>query len=168
MPIATFRGEKTVADIADKMYVRLTPKQREKAEAEILKANPQLKDLRRVPEGAIVRVPDLPELRPKTNRSLENPDAQVADAIADSLAILDTRFDTRVEQANADLKSQIALTKTRQVKDALANSPDLQAVLGEATKSLAARAKTIEARRAALTDTIKQVAGELKGTTKKR
>ena len=33
MPIAIFRGERTVAEIADKLFVRLTPRQREKVEA---------------------------------------------------------------------------------------------------------------------------------------
>ena len=48
MPIATFRGEKTVAAIADKLFVKLTPKQREKAEAALIKENPQLRDRKSV------------------------------------------------------------------------------------------------------------------------
>ncbi|QID17606.1 hypothetical protein G3580_08085 [Nitrogeniibacter mangrovi] len=168
MPIATFRGEKTVADIADKMYVRLTPKQRETAAAAILKANPQLADLRTVPEGAIVRVPDLPELRPKTNRSLENPDAQIADAIGDALAAADARLTTRIEQAQADLKTQTALAKDRQIKAALANAPGLQQAVDAAAKTWAADTKRLEARRSALAAMIKQASADLKGGAKGR
>jgi hypothetical protein len=68
MPITSFRGEKSLAEIADLMFERLTPKQREKAEAAILKANPRLSDLSTLPRGAVLKVPDLPELRAKARR----------------------------------------------------------------------------------------------------
>ena len=75
MSIATYRGERSISEIADKIYKRLTPRQREKAEAAILKANPQLRNIRNLRKGSVLRVPDLPELRAKTNRDLDNPDA---------------------------------------------------------------------------------------------
>jgi hypothetical protein len=170
MPIATFRGEKTVADIADKMYLRLTPKQRKKAEAEILKANPQLNNLRAVPEGAIVRVPDLPELRPKTNRNLENPDTQIADAVSDALTALGTRFDARMKLAMADLKNQTSYTKDSKIKLVLGRTPELKEVLGATAKALAARTKALEARHDTLSAALKQAQADLQGNakTKKR
>ena len=168
MPITTFRGEKTVADIADKMYIRLTPKQREKVEAVILKANPQLNDLHTVPEGAIVRVPDLPELRPKTNRNLENPDTQIADAVSDALTALDTRFDASMKLAMADLKNQISYTKSREIKEALGRTPELNEVLAATVKTLAARTEVLEARSGMLSAALKQAQTDLMGNERNK
>lgn len=152
MPIATFRGEKSVGEIADKLFVRLTPRQREKAEAAILKANPQLAEIDRVREGAVLRVPDIPELRPKTNRSLDNPDAQITNAIGDALRDYDKRLATRFKQGTADTKEQTALLKSAAFKRALANAPAAQEVakqtakaLGERGQQLAARQETVDA-----------------------
>ena len=85
MPITSFRGEKSVAEIADVMFERLTPKQREKAEAAILKANPRLNDLSTLPRGAVLKVPDVPELRPKARRTADDPPARIASEIGEAL-----------------------------------------------------------------------------------
>lgn len=166
MPIATFRGEKTLADIANKMYVRLTPKQREKAEAEILKANPHLHNLRDLPEGAIIRVPSTPQLRPKINRSLENPDVQIADAVADALTALSSRFDKQTKLAKTDLEDQISHTKNRAIKEVLAQNPELQSALESTAKKLAERAEGLNSRSKTVTAAIKQAQSELAGKRK--
>lgn len=163
MPIATYRGEKSVADIADKLYLKLTPRQRETAEAAILKANPQLTDLRRVPDGAVLRVPDIPELRPKTNRTLENPDTQIADTITDALGALGKRLAACTETATASAAAQAKLLKSAALKQALANEPELQAAADAASKALAGRAKALETRQAALTEAIRTATAALAG-----
>jgi len=166
MPIATFRGEKTVGEIADKLYLRLTPKQRETAEAAILKANPQLANLREVPKGAVLRVPDIPELRAKTNRNLENPDAQIAAMVGEALASFGSRLDAHTQSADAEIKAQLALLKGKDIKAALANAPTLQAQAQGATEALTARAKAISAGQKALQSALKQAISDLDRTGK--
>ena len=143
MPIATFRGEKTVGELADKLFVRLTPRQREKAEAALLRANPQLSDPKRLPEGTILRVPDLPELRAKTNRSLENPDDQIARQIADALGALDQRLAERHKLVQRDLKADAAVLKQPALRKALSDEPALAALAGEVGKTLGKRAEEL-------------------------
>jgi hypothetical protein len=161
MPIATFRGEKTVGEIADKLYLRLTPRQRETAEAALLKANPQLTNLREVPSGTVLRVPDIPELRAKTNRNLENPDAQIATTVGEALAGFGQRLDTRMQAAEAAAKDQLALLKSREVKAALANAPELQARADAANQALNERAKGLNQRGKALQAAVKQAREDL-------
>jgi len=167
MPIATFRGEKTVGEIADKLYLRLTPKQRETAEAAILKANPQLSDLRAVPKGTVLRVPDIPELRAKTNRNLENPDAQITAMVGDALDAFSEGFSARVASADADTKAQLALLKGRDIKAVLANVPALQTQAQTATEALNARGKEIAARQKAVLGAVKQARTDLDSTGKR-
>ena len=102
MPIMTYRGEKTVGEIADKMFERLTPRQKLTAEAEILKANPRLADPSTLAKGTILKMPDIAELRPKTSRALENPDALLAKHLAQALDDFGQRFDARATQATDD------------------------------------------------------------------
>jgi phage tail protein X/ribosomal protein L12E/L44/L45/RPP1/RPP2 len=166
MPIATFRGEKTVGEIADKLYLRLTPKQRETAEAAILKANPQLSDLRAVPKGAVLRVPDIPELRAKTNRNLENPDAQIAAMVGEALTAFGVRIDQHAQSADTEIKAQLALLKGKDIKAALANAPTLQAQAQSATEALTARGKAIAADQKALQAVLKQAISDLERTGK--
>lgn len=167
MPIATFRGEKTVGEIADKLYVRLTPRQRETAEAAILKANPQLSDLRAVPSGTVLRVPDIPELRAKTNRNLENPDAQITAIVGEALSTFSARLDEHVRATEADVKAQLALLKGKDIKATLANAPALQALAQGATEALTARGKAIGADQKALQTALKQAISDLDHTGKR-
>ena len=143
MPFATFRGEKTVAEITDKLFSRLTPRQREKAEASILKANPQLGNITKLRKGSILRIPDLPDLQAKTNRSLESPDAQIAKNITTALDILGKHIAEQVNTEQKMIKQQSALLKSSKFKKGLANAPDLQVLANGAAKVLGARSKTI-------------------------
>lgn len=161
MPIATFRGERSVAEIADKLFARLTPRQREKAEAELIRANPQLRDIANLRDGSVLRVPDIPELRPKTNRSLDNPDAQITNAIGEALRGYGGRLEERVKTEVADNKTQSALLKSAAFKRALGNSAALQELAGQAAKALAERPKALEERRAAVEDAIRVLVKDL-------
>lgn len=165
MAVATFRGEKNVGEIADKLYARLTPKQREKAEAALLKANPQLRKIKTLPKGSILRVPDLPDLRTKTVRTLEKPDAQIANNVLEALDDYSRRLGETFKAANEATKTQIALLNSAKLKKALADAPDLQALAGTAGKALAARAKTIGARQEGLNKAIAQAQADLKKRT---
>lgn len=156
MAIASYRGEKSVAEIADKLYLRLTPKQREKAEAALLKANPQLKDLNKLRPGTILRLPELPELRAKTNRSLDNPDAQIAKTVSESLSSYAKVLGQRYKSDQESTHTQIALLGSAKLKKELGNAPALQKQADEARKALELRVKAVDVRQATVDTAIKQ------------
>lgn len=145
MPIATFRGEKTVGDIADKLYERLTPTQKAKVEAAILKDNPHLRDPSKVAPGTIVTVPEMAELRPKTSRALENPDALMARHIADAVTAYGQRFESRTKQASADIKDELAVLKNADLKKLLGTAPELRERASQLTRQIDARGKQLQA-----------------------
>ena len=146
MPIITYRGEKSVGEIADKMFERLTPKQKETAEAAILKANPRLAEPAKLGKGTILKVPDIVELRPKTSRALENPDALLAKHLAQALDGFRQRFEARSKQAQDDNRQQLTLLKGAVLKRALGETPALKELAANVTKLQDARGKELAER----------------------
>lgn len=165
MPFTTFRGEKTVGEIADKVYASLTPKQRDKAEAALLKANPQLKDMPTLRAGAILRVPNLPELRVKTTRDLEHPAAQVAKTVTDALNTYRTRLVARREAEVKAVEAQRALLGDARFKKQLIDAPKLQALADAAGKALATRSKLVDERLKSADRAIEQALDDLQTRT---
>jgi len=161
MAIATYRGEKSVTEIADKLFVRLTPTQRAKAEAELLKANPQLKNITKVREGAILHIPDIPELHQTAARDLENPRAQIAKDLEAALDDYAKRLVERTKTEQQATKTQTTLLKSARFKRLLVNSPNRQALAAQATKALDARAKDLGERRKTAEKAIKQAITDL-------
>lgn len=162
MAIATFRGERSVSEITNKLFTKLTPLQREKAEAALLKANPQLSNIRKLPKGSILRVPDLPELRAKTNRSLENPDDQIVKDITESLDAFSKHMRQQVDSEQKSVKQQTALLKSAKFKKDISKSEQLQALAADASKALSARSKNIAERQKKIDASIKQAMKDLK------
>jgi hypothetical protein len=161
MPIATFRGERTVAEIADKLFVRLTPRQREKAEATLLEANPQLRDIENMREGTILRVPDLPELRAKTNRDLENHDAQIVKNVSAALSVYVAELNERTKTAQEHIRTQGALLKDRVFKKEVSRSPELQALVESTAKATEVRTKVIAERQKQVEVATKQLLADM-------
>ena len=161
MAIATYRGETSVTEIADKLFVRLTPTQRAKAEAELLKANPQLKNISKVREGAILHIPDIPDLHHTERRDLENPRAQITKDLTSTLDDYAKRLVERTKAEQQASKTQTSLLKSARFKRLLANSPNRQALAAQATKALDARTKDLSERHKAAEKAIKQAIADL-------
>lgn len=162
MAIATFRGERSVGEITDKLYSKLTPLQRKKAESALIKANPQLHNIRKLSQGAILRVPDLPELRAKTNRSLENSDDQIVKNIVDALGNFGKHISKQTGDEQKAIKQQAALLKSAKFKKDISAAEVPKALAADAAKALNARSKDIDARRKKVEESIKQAMKDLK------
>lgn len=146
MPIATFRGERSVDEIADKLFANLTDRQREIAASAILKANPQLANIRELAAGTVLRVPKLPELRAKTNRSLENPDAQIANDINDALARYRESFAVRLKKSQSTVQAQTKMAGSAGFKRVLEQHVGAGELAKELTRSLKQRATALKDR----------------------
>jgi hypothetical protein len=58
--IVVYQGEKTVTDLVDRLYsVKRASRRTRRLERDLLKINPHLDDLSRVPKGTIIFVPDV-------------------------------------------------------------------------------------------------------------
>ena len=162
MAIATYRGERSVREITNKLFTKLTPLQREKAETALLKANPQLSNIRKLPKGSILRVPDLPELRAKTNRRLENPDDQIVKHITESLDAFGKHMRQQIDSEQKSVKQQTKLLKSAKFKKDISKSEQLQVLAADANKALSARSINIAERQKKVDETIRQAVKDLK------
>lgn len=162
MPIVTYRGEANVSEVADKVYSRLTPRQREKAEAALLKANPQLGKVNKLKTGTILKVPDLPELRAKTNRKLENPEDQIAKGIATSLEGFSKGIAKSFDVEKEVLKDQASLIKSAKFKNSIVNDREMEAVAKSTSTNIGNRSRELEDRKKKTEASLKSVAADLK------
>ncbi len=144
MFIATFRGEGNITDIADHLFSKLTDNQRKKVAEQLLKANPQLRDISKMKKGAILRVPDMPELNAKTTRSLENPSEQMAEVLADALKGFEEQVQKQVGEENKNIESQLSILKSDNFQGQIANSDLLQLLAKDATEVLKKRTQDLK------------------------
>lgn len=143
MAIASFRGEKSVADLADKLYTKLTPRQRELAVDAILKANPQLAEIDKVPQGTLLNLPVLPELRAKATRKLESPDDQIVSQLRDALNAHGKRLAERNRQALTALEETRRHLEDKALAEAIHKNPALPEVVQSIVKAGEVRNKEL-------------------------
>jgi Tfp pilus assembly protein FimV len=161
--LTTFRGEKSVSELSNKLFGRLTSKQKERVEEALLKANPQLGNIGNLRAGTILHVPNLPELRTKTRRTLENPDEQIAARLGDDLSAYDKRLAARRDSAQAQVAEAAKLLTDKALTKAIGDDPALKKLVAEIGKKNAERKETLSERRKAFGSVFKQMQKDLDG-----
>ena len=182
--MATFQyqGERDVGEIADRVYGRLTTRQRDQAIAALLKANPELRDLRRLRPGTELEAPALPGLgdrptpieppvrpdpidrpepadQPQAARpSPDGTDAGLAGELLDALGALQKTSEARFDNELRRLKDQQATLGSAELARLVAADPALAQLAERVAKDTEARASSVDRRREALTDIIRQAA----------
>lgn len=164
MAIATYRGEKTVAELATRLYARLTPRQRDKAETALLRANPRLRDLKRLPKGAVLEVPTLDGPRLRARGDAAAPIDEIGDEVSAALKAFGQRLETRFETDQKDTQVALKLMKSAAFKRVLGEHPELEKSVNLAAKTLTTRSKATVERQKAVETALKQaLAGLEKG-----
>ena len=161
MAFATFRGEQTLGELVDKLYVNLNARQRADVEAALVKANPQLRDLKAVREGAVLRVPVPSKAQLRGARELESPDDHVAAQVEAAVKQYGEQLIGRVRVEQEDNKAQMALIKDKRLRAVIENSPAAKATAEAAERALTARASSLKERPKAVDDAIKRVLTDL-------
>ncbi|MCB1910031.1 MAG: hypothetical protein KDH15_21930 [Rhodocyclaceae bacterium] len=191
--MATFiyQGERDIGEIADRVYGRLGARQREQAIAALLKANPELRDPRRLRAGTELQAPTLPGLgdRPTPIEPPERPDpvvrpdpveppqrpeppaaerkagesahAALAGELLDALGALQKAIEPRFDAELRRLKEQQATLGSAELGRLVSADPALGQLAQLAAKDTEARAAVVDSRRQALTDIIRQAAAVL-------
>ena len=149
MAFAIFKGERNVTDLAARLF-RLRgagsqPAAKEAADA-LLKANPQLKDISKVPVGSVIVVP--PEAPPLHEEESPAPADMVrafaAERAQQYLATLNIRLSDIESQAGDTNNEILAIAKSKEVKASAANSPNLEQNLPAIIKAAESRLKDIK------------------------
>jgi phage tail protein X len=148
MRFATFEGERSVGDLADRLFVGLTARQRETAVAALVRANPRLAQIEEVPAGAVLEVPNIPALRPKTARTVATPDSQALLLLGEAVQSYARRLIERHEEDVAAIKAESTLISSARFTRAVAQSGAVRTLAEEARAALQTRVKdaTLKAR----------------------
>ncbi|TBW39869.1 hypothetical protein E0E54_01515 [Azotobacter chroococcum] len=162
MALTTFRGEKSLSELADKLFVRLTPRQREKAEAALLKANPQLAGLSTLRTGTVLQVPDLPELSAKARHIEENPHSQLITRLSAELKDFGTHLERRHQAAQRAVEdTDRVLANDDELTKLIGQDKTLQELIKNIGTANAERKETLAKRQRRLSTALGKVLGEL-------
>jgi phage tail protein X len=161
MAVTTFRGEKNLGELADKLFLRLTPRQREKVEGALLQANPQLEELSSLRAGTVLKVPDLPELRAKANRAGGNPDDQLAEHLSNEMTDFARLLGPRFAAAQEAVAQTAAVLAEPELNRVIAKEKPLRDLAKNIGTFNEARKQALEERQQALIAAVKQIQGDL-------
>lgn len=157
MAVITFRGEKNIGELADKLFLKLTPRQREKVEGALLKANPELDRIDNLRAGTLLKVPDLPELRAKANRAGGNPDDQLAEHLGNELVAFARLLGPRFAAAQEAVAQTAAVLGEPELNRVIAKERPLRDLVKNIGTLNETRKQALEERQQALTSAVKQM-----------
>jgi hypothetical protein len=160
MPITTFRGEKSLAELADSLYAKLKPEHRADAERALLEANPQLKNLTGIAVGTVLRVPELAGVAPNRARVSDDPVRLAEDSLVKSLAAYRKLLEPRFDAEASSLKDEAALFK-KEVPALLNLDLGIDKLAETIKASLTERAKTLKLNQQRVPEALDQLLEDL-------
>jgi hypothetical protein len=143
MRVITLRSEANIGALADRLFANLTPETRKVAEASLLKANPHLARADAFKPGAVVRLPEVPGVKPKPSAANKDPRDDLIDGLREAVSGYRARLAAGLEAENGEIKAQLELLKQREVSALLKNVPGAEELAKDLTDSLKQAAKTL-------------------------
>lgn len=128
------KNETSVSALAERIYPNLSDAARRKAEAALLKANPQLSKTGAFRPGVVVTLPDQPDLKPKPGLASADPVSEALNGLQTAVTAYHEALVKRLEGSIADMAAQEKLLKQKEVAAAIKASP----AAAQLAKSLAA------------------------------
>jgi len=162
MPFITLRSERSLAEIAERLFVGLTPQERKRVETALRRANPALSDPARITGGFVIEVPDIPELRTKSRREQEPPSTRLAEALIASLEASDEALAKAMEAERMAAKQQRETLETLLRSSATGAGAELLQTADQAAKQLEQRDKQLQARSEQLFHAVRMIREDLK------
>ncbi len=155
------RREKSLTDITERVYGKMTPEKQKVAEAAILRENPHLKSFAKIREGALVRVPKLDDVEKSGGRSTADP---VGDTVKEAREELE-RFAATMKgvfsQAQDQAAKDAALAKKAEFIKAMATNEEAKAIADKLKANLAQKSKDLKAQEAATLSSLVKLSDSL-------
>ena len=149
MRITTFKGEKTVGELAARLFGQLAPDRLQAAQDALVRANPGLKTIGGLKPGGVLLVPDLQGTAPVKGRSQEQPTADHVRAVADAATQYQRRLIQAIDIESQDIGDTTALLKSAAIKR-LISSFGLDQQAGLVQDALKARTQGVADLKAAI------------------
>ena len=132
----------------------------QQAEAALRQANPHLADLKTVPEGTVILVPETEGLKPKAPSEPPVPAGADFAQLAGGLHVLGQNLLAAHNKEIEEAKETVALAKSKDFAK-LANTGELKAQAAETVKTAQTRIKAAETSRQEMEKTLKQAGADL-------
>lgn len=148
MKFAVSKGEKELSELTARLFDikgRGAAATTKNAEAALLKANPHITDLSKIPEGTLIMVPDLPDSPPVRGAQTAGIEPALSQHLKSALKELSEAIDRSAASEEQAVTAANEALKSRELKDFAAQSPELKAQLdkiGSAAKDQVKEAKT--------------------------
>jgi hypothetical protein len=146
--IATLKTEKSLREVAERVYGPLDSDKLARAQTALLKANPHLEDKAALQPGAVVSVPEVPGLKPRASAVRSDPTDDLRKQLADATAALQVQVAARLDARAQAVAQQTELLKSKEVAGAIKQDPaaadiakGLSLTLREETKAIAEERK---------------------------
>lgn len=168
--LAMFRGERTLEELAARLFPRTGggPQARKQATDALLKANPQLADLGRLPAGSVIVVPDTPAAvnAGETVHPLTFTPADSARLVNEHLTVFASALVAQSANAAAQADSTLKLLRDRSLTAAASRDQDLAKRLTAISDNTKAALKDLQTEQATLQQAVAQLQEDLAKFTK--
>lgn len=162
MRITTLKGEASLAELADRLFSITDAGARQRAEAALLKANPTLDRASGFLSGAVVVIPEVPDLKIRAAAGDQEPVEDVRRSLLEAVESYQAALRKRTDEAASDLDRQAELLKDREVAAAIRKDEVATNLSKELTASLRTRGKAIAEERKRQEEVFGQMTADLK------
>jgi phage tail protein X len=151
MQIASYAGEDTLGQLIRKHFDvrgRGSAARTREIEAELLKANPHLRDLEHLPSGTPIVLPDLPEVRRlEESRDVTEPVAEFVNELRKALGDLRVASREATDQDVEALENEAELLTARELRTAARKDATLHEQMAQVERRVTVQQKELEALR---------------------
>jgi len=156
--------DEDLAKLARRVYPKASGEALRAAERALREANPHLADPRQVPAGAIVVVPDVDAEGVRIRAEASGESSIIQGLLAEArrqLGNIGNALNRRLDRQTEEAKSNIALTKSPDLRKHIAKFPELRTQLDQITAQEEGRLKTVETLRRLHSDGLTQLNRDL-------
>jgi phage tail protein X len=154
-------SESDVSALTQRLYPNLSEVKRKQVETALLKANPHLSDTNAFRPGVVVALPTIPDLKPKTGAVSDDPVDEMRSGLQEAVLNYKDDLDKRLDEALAEVASQEALLKQKEVAAAIKATPDAAELAKELTASLRQRKTTLAEQKKTQAETFARIADDI-------
>jgi hypothetical protein len=162
---AITKGEKDLSELAARLFDikgRGAAERAKKAEATLLKANPHLSDLTKVPDGTLIVIPDLPDNPPVRAPQTDGLGGDIDEHLKFALKELSDAIGRSADSEEQIVAATTEALKSRELKDLARQSPELKAQLEQIADAAKNELKQAKASAAAEKEALAQLQEALK------
>lgn len=160
--LITVKNEKSVRELAERVYGTSSAASLDRAEKALLKANPQLRTATALRAGAVLSAPAVSGLAVRADATASDPLEALRGALAGAAASYGEHLAKSLDARAGELDAQEKLLKTKEIAAAIKAEPGGPELQKQLSETLGQRAKAVAEARKAHAALFDRIAADLK------